>query len=61
MEEQKFDPGKALPAARKGWEAPAIVLERTLEVAAQGSGPSNLGGFLGPLGVNAPGQAGCGS
>jgi hypothetical protein len=40
----------ALP--RKRWEEPAIVLERSLEVSAQGGPPSAPGapnGFLGPL------------
>ncbi len=41
---------------RKRWEAPCIVLERSLEVAAQGGGPADPpapggpSGFLGPLG-----------
>ncbi len=40
---------------RKRWEPPAIVLERSLEVSAQG-GPPQPGfapqGFLGPLGTS---------
>lgn len=44
----------ALP--RKHWEAPAIVLERSLEVSAQGGPPSGPvgapSGFLGPLGTS---------
>jgi hypothetical protein len=41
----------------KRWEAPAIVLERSLEVAAQGGPPQpyaapNGSGFLGPLGTS---------
>ncbi|MGQ9491093.1 MAG: hypothetical protein ACUVR4_05845 [Anaerolineae bacterium] len=40
---------------RKRWDAPAIVLERSLEVAAQGGPPNSDGppsGFLGPLGTS---------
>jgi hypothetical protein len=37
--------------SRKRWQAPAIVLERSLEVSAQGGGPQGVpnGGFLAPL------------
>lgn len=45
---------------RKPWQAPAIVLERSLEVSAQGGPPKGPmgapGGFLGPL--SASGGAG---
>lgn len=41
---------------REPWGEPAIVLERSLEVAAQGNGPSDAlnppQGFLGPLGTS---------
>ena len=43
---------------RKTWEEPAIVLERSLEVAAQGAGPAGANpfgppsGFIGPLGLS---------
>lgn len=42
-----------LQPTRKAWQAPAIVLERSLEVAAQGGPPGGApGGFLGPLGTS---------
>lgn len=41
---------------RKAWQAPAIVLERSLEVVAQDGPPKGPmaapGGFLGPLGTS---------
>jgi hypothetical protein len=44
---------------RKAWEEPEIVLERSLEVVAQGGGPPGQpqsggppSGFLGPLGLS---------
>lgn len=42
---------------RKRWEAPAIVLERSLEVSAQGGPPTGIqggapSGFIGPLGTS---------
>lgn len=43
---------------RKPWEEPAIVIERSLEIAAQGSGPAGSNpfgppsGFIGPLGLS---------
>jgi len=45
------------PAARKPWEAPCIVLERSLEVSAQGSRPPGSApgkpfGFMGPLDIS---------
>lgn len=49
----------AVAAARKQWEAPAIVLERSLEVSAQGRPPGDppTSGFVGPLGFS--GGLGC--
>ena len=48
-----------LPPARKAWAEPAIVLERSLEVAAEGVPPAGRrgarvrsNGFLGPLGTS---------
>jgi hypothetical protein len=45
----------ALPA-RQRWEAPAIVLERSLQVSAQDGPPNPVGslpnGMLGPLGTS---------
>ncbi len=42
--------------ARKAWQAPAIVLERSLEASAQGGPPQGpvIGpnGFMGPLGTS---------
>lgn len=50
--------------ARKPWQTPAIVLERSLEVAAQDGPPKGPmaapGGFLGPLGTSG-GSGTCGS
>jgi hypothetical protein len=49
----------ALPPARKAWAEPAIVLERSLEAAAEGVPPAGrrparvrLNGLLGPLGTS---------
>ena len=49
----------SLPTTRKAWEAPAVVLERSLEVAAEGVPPTERrgarvrsNGFLGPLGTS---------
>jgi len=39
------------PPAKKRWEEPAIVLERSLFATAQGD-PDDLLPFLGPLGVS---------
>jgi hypothetical protein len=52
------------PKARKRWEEPCIVLERGLEVSAQGSPPGSNpfqppNGFLGPLGTSG-GSGTCG-
>ncbi len=51
----------ATPPDRKPWHAPAIVLERSLEVSAQGGPPKGPmgapGGYLGPL--SASGGVGC--
>jgi hypothetical protein len=42
--------------ARQRWEAPAIILERSLQVSAQDGPPNPVGGppngFLGPLGTS---------
>ena len=48
------EPGaQTTPSPRKPWQPPAIVLERSLEVTAQGGPPKGPvgapGGFLGPL------------
>ena len=47
------------PPARKAWTEPAIVLERSLEVAAEGVPPADrrgarvrTNGFFGPLGAS---------
>ena len=61
----------ALQTARKdktkAWEEPAIVLERSLEVSAQGGGPagpsnpfSARSGFLGPLSLSPSQEGNCG-
>ena len=49
----------SLPSTRKAWEAPAVILERPLEVAAEGLPPTErrgarvrANGFLGPLGTS---------
>jgi hypothetical protein len=51
-----------LPPARKAWAEPAIVLERSLEAAAEGVPPAGrrpprvrLNGLLGPLGTSGGG------
>jgi hypothetical protein len=48
-----------LPTPEKAWETPAVVLERSLEVAAEGVPPGDRrgarvrrNGFLGPLGTS---------
>ncbi len=48
----KHDANTTPQPGRKRWEAPAIVLERSLEVSAQGGPPQPYApprGFLGPL------------
>ncbi len=62
MTKPTSEPGaQATPSPRKPWRTPAIVLERSLEVAAQDGPPkgpmSAPGGFLGPLGTS--GGLGC--
>lgn len=56
-------PASAVLPGRKRWEAPAIVLERSLEVSAQGGPPnpqgSVPGGFIGPLSLSG-GSGTCG-
>ena len=49
------DVTKTPQPARKRWEAPAIVLERALQVSAQDGPPTDpmAGGFLGPLSTSA--------
>ena len=50
------DATKTPQPARKRWEAPAIVLERALQVSAQDGPPTDpnlAGGFLGPLSTSA--------
>jgi hypothetical protein len=45
---------------RKAWETPRIVLERSLEVSAQGGPPGGApNGFIGPLSTSG-GQGQCG-
>ncbi len=45
---------------RKAWETPRIVLERSLQVSAQGGPPGGApNGFIGPLGTSSP-QGFCG-
>lgn len=45
---------------RKAWETPRIVLERSLEVSAQGGPPGGApNGFIGPLSTSG-GQGTCG-
>lgn len=56
MEDTALNMGQAVPAGRKRWEAPCIVLERSLEVSAQGGPPTGAqggvtNGFIGPLGL----------
>jgi hypothetical protein len=50
------------PSARKAWAEPAILLERSLEVAAEGVPPAGrrgarvrTNGFFGPLGTSGGG------
>jgi hypothetical protein len=51
---------EAQVSARKRWEAPSIVLERSLEVSAQGGPPSGApSGFLGPLSASGGATGGC--
>ncbi len=60
-------PETTLPARKQAWQAPAIVLERSLTVSAQDGDPTGRrparvrgGGFVAPLGLS-PGQSGgCG-
>jgi hypothetical protein len=50
-----LETGQAAVSLRKRWEEPAILLERSLEVSAEGVPPNRLGaprGFLGPLGTS---------
>ena len=47
-------------ATRKSWEAPRIVLERSLEVSAQGGPPGAPNGFIGPLSTSG-GAGTCGN
>lgn len=50
------------PVVRQCWEEPAIILERPLQVSAQGGpggAPGMPQGFLGPLGTSGP-DGGCG-
>lgn len=49
------DASTALLSARQRWEAPAIVLERSLEVSAQDGSPTGPDGLLGPLSTSAGG------
>jgi len=51
----KPDVSKTQQPARKRWEAPAIVLERALQVSAQDGPPTdpNLATYLGPLSTSA--------
>jgi hypothetical protein len=49
----------SLPPARKAWAEPAILLERSLQVEAEGTPPGDRrgarirrNGFLGPLGTS---------
>jgi len=55
----------SLPPVRKTWMEPAILLERSLEAAAEGTPPGErrgarerTSGFLGPLAAS-PRSAGC--
>ena len=52
--------GQVETAARKTWETPRIVLERSLEVSAQGGPPGAPNGFIGPLGTSG-GSGTCGN
>jgi hypothetical protein len=49
-------PKHATLPARQRWEAPAIILERSLQVSAQDGPPNPMGGppsgLLGPLGTS---------
>ena len=49
------DASRTPQPARKRWEAPAIVLERALQVSAQDGPPTdpNLATYLGPLSTSA--------
>ncbi|OQA45904.1 MAG: hypothetical protein BWY52_01074 [Chloroflexi bacterium ADurb.Bin325] len=53
-------PDRSAPDARKAWESPCIVLERSLQVSAQGGPPGGApNGFIGPLGTSGD-QGNCG-
>ncbi len=57
MENTALNMEQVVPAGRKRWEAPCIVLERSLEVSAQGGPPTGgqggvPNGFIGPLGLS---------
>jgi hypothetical protein len=50
----KSDANRMSQPGRKRWEAPAIVLERSLEVSAQDGGPQGVpNGFIAPLSASA--------
>jgi hypothetical protein len=61
MESNSHDvQAEAQVSLRKRWEVPSIVLERSLEVSAQGGPPGGAPkGFLGPLSASGGNNGGC--